>query len=78
MRIEHAELSVFHAIVEQGGFRKAASALHLTQSAVSQSLKNLETKLDSQLIIRGRPLELTNSGRRMMLHANKMLQNEQD
>ena len=77
MRLEQAELRVFHAVVEHGGFLKAANHLHLTQSAVSQSLKNLEVKLGLSLVTRSRPIQLTEAGRRVMQYANEVLRNEQ-
>lgn len=56
-------LEVFVAVVETRHVTRAAEMLGLTQSAVSQHLKNLETALDSRLIERGmRPLELTKAG----------------
>jgi len=44
---------VFYEVAETMSFSKAADRLYITQSAVSQSVKNLETALDSRLFIRG-------------------------
>lgn len=77
MRFEQAELAVFSAIVEQGGFQRASEYLHLSQSAVSQSLKNLETKLGSELVIRSRPIQLSQAGRRLIQYAQERLNGEQ-
>ena len=46
MRIENNELRIFQAVIEANGFNKAAERLHISQSAVSQSISNLESKLD--------------------------------
>ncbi|HTQ99374.1 MAG TPA: LysR family transcriptional regulator [Candidatus Acidoferrum sp.] len=77
MRLEHAELKTFQAVVEANGFNRAAERLHVTQSAVSQTIANLEAKLGAALIKRGRQLKLTDAGRRLLDHANAMLQQEQ-
>ncbi len=40
------------AVVEHGGFRKAAEAVHLTQPALTKSIKNLEDAFGTQLLVR--------------------------
>lgn len=52
MRTE--QLECFFAIVDQGGFTKAAEQLHLAQPAVSQQIKALETELGFKLFERGK------------------------
>ena len=69
MRIENTEARIFRAIVEENGFRRAAECLHLSQSAVSQSLKQLEDKLGVTLIRRTQPPQLTDAGRRFLQYA---------
>lgn len=44
---------IFYEVAESMSFSKAADRLYITQSAVSQSVKNLETALETQLFIRG-------------------------
>ncbi len=44
---------IFLEVAEHLSFSKAAERLYITQSAVSQSVKNLETELDTRLFIRG-------------------------
>ena len=77
MRLENGELRIFQAVVEANGFNRAADQLHLSQSAVSQSIANLENKLDTTLVKRGKTLGLTEAGRRLIDHANRVLQDEQ-
>ena len=77
MRIENAEAKVFTAIVEENGFRRAAEKLHLSQSAVSQSLKQLEEKLGTELIKRGQPLQLTDAGQRFLQYAHEVRREEE-
>ncbi|OED38966.1 hypothetical protein AB833_17525 [Chromatiales bacterium (ex Bugula neritina AB1)] len=76
MRFENSELRAFQAIVETHGFNRAAEHLHVSQSAVSQSLANLESKLDMKLLLRDKQLTLTEGGRRVLEYANEMLREE--
>lgn len=78
MRFENSELRTFRCVVELNGFNRAAEALHVSQSAVSQTIANLETKLGTPLLQRGKQLVLTDAGRRVLEHANNVLNEEQD
>jgi LysR family transcriptional regulator (chromosome initiation inhibitor) len=60
------------AIVEEGGFERAASRLSITQSAVSQRLRALEAQVGSVLLVRSRPLKPTAAGRLLIKHAVQM------
>lgn len=56
-------IEIFVAVVETRHITRAAEVLGLTQSAVSQHLKNLETALGAQLIDRSqRPIQVTKAG----------------
>ena len=77
MRLENSELRAFRAVIEEGGFRRAADALHISQSAVSQAVAGLEAKLDVSLVQRGKELQLTDAGRRLFEHAVDVLRGEQ-
>lgn len=77
MRLENSELRAFRAVVEESGFKRAADALHISQSAVSQAVANLEAKFDSILINRGKELKLTDAGQRLFQHAVEVLREEQ-
>ncbi|CAM3626365.1 LysR family transcriptional regulator [Erysipelothrix urinaevulpis] len=50
--MEIRELRYFVAVVETGSFTAAAKALHMTQPALSWNIKQLEEKLETQLIER--------------------------
>ena len=65
-------LECLAAIVEEGGFERAAKRLSITQSAVSQRLHTLETQAGTVLIVRGRPLRPTPAGRILLRHAMQM------
>ena len=65
-------LECLAAIVEEGGFERAAVRLSITQSAVSQRLRSLEVQVGTVLIVRSRPLRATSAGRLMLKHALQM------
>ena len=48
------KLHVFHVVAQAGSFSAAAERLTITQSAVSQQIKELEAGLGRQLFLRGR------------------------
>jgi peroxiredoxin len=50
--VELRELRSFIAVAEQGGLTAAARELHLSQSALSQTMQSLERHLGVQLLIR--------------------------
>jgi DNA-binding transcriptional LysR family regulator len=78
MRLENSELRTFRCVVEVNGFNRAAEVLHVSQSAVSQAIANLEAKLDVTLLQRGKQLVLTDAGRRLLEHAHNVLDEEQE
>jgi len=75
--IETHEIRVFKTVYEENGFKKAADKLFVTQSAVSQTISNLEKKLDTLLIERS-PLKLTEAGMRLLRYAETVLGEEQN
>jgi DNA-binding transcriptional LysR family regulator len=77
MRLENSELRAFRAVIEEGGFKRAADALHISQSAVSQAVAGLESKLGMTLVQRGKDLQLTDVGKRLFEHADDVLRGEQ-
>ena len=52
--MNHQNIRIFMAIVEQGSISGAAKALHYTHPTVSESLKTLEKELGVQLVLRER------------------------
>jgi len=52
LRVELSELRAFIAVAETGGLSAAARELHLSQSALSQTIQSLERQLGIQLLIR--------------------------
>ncbi len=65
-------LECLAAIVEEGGFEKAALRLSITQSAVSQRLRALEIQVGTPLIVRSRPLKPTAAGQLLIKHAKQL------
>ena len=67
-----AALECLAAIVEEGGFERAAQRLSITQSAVSQRLRALEADVGTVLIVRSRPLRPTAAGKLLLKHTKQM------
>lgn len=62
------------AVADQGGVTRAATALNLTQSAVSMQIKRLEELLDLTLFDRAnRRVSLTASGEQLVGYARRIL-----
>jgi DNA-binding transcriptional LysR family regulator len=78
MQIERNELRCFHAVIEAGGFSRAAERLDLSQSAVSQAIANLEHRLGTSLLKRGTPPQPTEAGIRMLRFAEATLNEERE
>ena len=65
-------LECLAAIVEEGGFERAAQRLNITQSAVSQRLRSLESQAGTVLIVRSRPLRPTAAGHLLLKHTKQL------
>ncbi|MDQ0559715.1 DNA-binding transcriptional LysR family regulator [Rhizobium mesoamericanum] len=69
-------LRTFAAVVETGGFTRAADRINLTQSTVSQQIKKLETNLGHALLVRDRAtgsVHTTEEGEVLMSYARRIL-----
>ena len=68
---------LFAAIVNHGGFVRAARALHVSQPAISRAVRTLETQLGLSLLERGgRGVTLTAAGVELYRHATEILASE--
>src|SRR5277367_4477840 len=76
--IERNELRCFHAVIAAGGFSRAAERLDLSQSAVSQTVANLEHRLGTSLLHRGSPPQPTEAGIRLLRYAETVLNEERE
>jgi len=69
------QLEYFVAVAEAGSVTKAAQAIHLSQSALSTALVELERSLDVQLFLRhhARGVTLTPAGEQMLTASRRLL-----
>jgi LysR family transcriptional regulator (chromosome initiation inhibitor) len=65
-------LGALAAVIEQGGFERAAQLLGLSQSAVSQRIKLLEARVGQPVLVRGTPPTPTEIGRRLLNHVQQV------
>ena len=81
--IELKHLKTLVSLRDSGSLTSTATALHLTQSALSHQIKDLEARLGGQLFLRKtRPVKFTSEGQILLQLADeilpKMAQAEQD
>lgn len=76
--LDYPSLFALSAVVREGSFERAAQALHVTPSAVSQRVRVLEERVGCSLLTRGQPCEATETGRRLCQHVDRvrMLEHE--
>lgn len=75
MKATSEEMTIFVAVVENGSFSRAAERLGQANSAVSRSVKKLESKLGVNLLNRTtRQLSLTEEGERYFRRIQSILQ----
>jgi DNA-binding transcriptional LysR family regulator len=68
--VELRQLAVFVAVAEEGSFTRAADRLHVVQSAVSATVRNLERELDARLFDRStHKVALSDAGRALLPEA---------
>ncbi len=72
--LERIHLAVVQQVEKQGSLTAAAGMLHVTQSALSHSMKKLEQQLGTEIWRReGRNLQLTQAGQYLLAVANRVL-----
>ncbi len=76
--LDYKLIEALALVAQQGGFDKAATALHITQSAVSQRIKLLEEQMGQILIARTIPPKITQAGRNILKHYLQVKQLEDD
>jgi len=73
--MELRQLECFIAVLEEGGFNRATTRLHMTQPAISYQIRLLESDLDMDLFYRrARGITPTEAGRVLYRHA-QLIQN---
>lgn len=76
--IDYRALEALAAVIEQAGFERAAKVLNISQSAVSQRIRQLELKLGQPVLLRTSPPRLTKIGQRLSNHLQQVKQLEQE
>jgi DNA-binding transcriptional LysR family regulator len=76
--VELRALRYFAAVADAGTFTDAARALHVSQPALSQSIRRLERRLGTDLFVRNRQhptagLRLTETGQALLVEATAIL-----
>jgi LysR family transcriptional regulator (chromosome initiation inhibitor) len=67
-RVDYRGLAALDAVIDYGSFDKAAAALSITQSAVSQRIRMLENSAGELLIVRSQPPSPTEAGQKLIAH----------
>ncbi len=70
--LDPAGLDCLAALADDGNFERAAMRLAITQSAVSQRLRTLEAQVGQALVVRSRPLRLTEPGKVLLRFARQL------
>lgn len=72
--LDSRQLRAFATLARTGSFTLTARELHLSQSAVSHSLKALENEVGCRLLDRmGKSVILTQAGEQLLAHSDKIL-----
>ena len=71
-RIDYDSLTILAAVVREGSFEAAAKSMKVTQSAVSQRIRQLEEKAGVVLVARGRPCVPTAAGIQFCRHVEQV------
>lgn len=69
---DRIHLDTLAAVVHEGSFEGAARRLSVTPPAVSQRIRALEEKAGVALVLRGPPARATETGRRLVRHAEDL------
>jgi LysR family transcriptional regulator, chromosome initiation inhibitor len=70
--LDYPSLAALAAVVREGGFERAAAALGVTPSAVSQRVRALEERLGAVLVVRGQPPVPTEAGAKLCAHVERV------
>ncbi|MFC9440765.1 LysR family transcriptional regulator [Nocardia sp. NPDC057030] len=74
MDVEFRHLRAFHVLATELNFTRAAAQLHLTQQALSNQIKQLETRIGATLFQRNsRQVTLTDAGRTLLTRVPDIL-----
>lgn len=76
--LDYKLLQALAAVVEEGGFERAARLLGLSQSAISQRIKLLESRVGAPVLLRATPPAPTEAGRKLLNHVQQVRLLERD
>lgn len=76
--IDYRGIEALYMVLELQSFEAAAKKLHITQSAVSQRIKGLETHFGEPVLIRNLPYTLTRLGETLVGHYQRISILEKD
>ena len=78
LHYDYDSLVVLAAVVREGSFESAAKSMNVTQSAISQRIRQLEEKVGAVLVSRARPCVPTDAGLQLCRHVEQvaLLQHE--
>ncbi len=74
--LDYKLLRALDAVLQEQNFDWAAKSLHITQSAISQRIKQLEQQFAEPLLIRSQPLQATPLGQKLLAHYRQVHQLE--
>jgi len=66
--LDYKRIEALAMVVQEGGFERAAKALYLTQSAVSQRIRQLEERTGQLLLSRTTPPLPSDAGQQLIKH----------
>lgn len=76
--LDYSALFALAAVIREGSFERAARALHVTPSAISQRIRLLEERVGCALVVREQPCRPTEMGRRLCQHVDHVRLLEQE
>ncbi|GMG93083.1 LysR family transcriptional regulator ArgP [Cupriavidus metallidurans] len=76
--LDYAALSALAVVIREGSFERAARALNVTPSAISQRIRLLEERVGCALVVRDQPCRATETGRRLCQHVDRVRLLEQE
>jgi LysR family transcriptional regulator (chromosome initiation inhibitor) len=76
--LDYPALDALAAVIREGSFERAARALHVTPSAVSQRIRQLEERVGCALVVREQPCRATEAGRKLVRHVDRVRLLEQE
>jgi len=75
-KLDYKLLQALATVIKDQSFERAANSLFITQSAVSQRIKQLEQNIAQPVLIRSQPLRATEVGKKLIKHYHQVMQLE--